>query len=139
MYERMRQMRDRDEGFTLIELLLVIIILGVLAAVVVFSVAGISDRGNTSACKATQAAISTASEAYFAKHGTYPLHTTDLQGAGSGVTSDRFLGDLGSTTLTADAGTTPPIVDLLKGPNAGWTLTVTYPSATAAPTFSTNC
>ena len=39
-----------DHGFTLIELLMVIVILGVLSAVVVFSVAGINDKGEAAAC-----------------------------------------------------------------------------------------
>jgi prepilin-type N-terminal cleavage/methylation domain-containing protein len=46
-------MKRKDEGFTLIELLIVIVILGILAAVVVFAVNGITDRGEKSACKAT--------------------------------------------------------------------------------------
>lgn len=61
-----------EEGFTLIELLLVIIILGILAAVVVFSVRGVSDRGQSSACKTSKAATITAIESYYAKNGNYP-------------------------------------------------------------------
>ncbi|MGQ0679344.1 MAG: type II secretion system protein [Actinomycetota bacterium] len=60
-----------DEGFTLIELLVVITILGVLAAVVVFSTAGISDRGQGSACSIDKRTIETAEEANFAKFGGY--------------------------------------------------------------------
>jgi general secretion pathway protein G len=81
MLDRLAQLRDdrkRDEGFTLIELLIVIIILGVLAAIVVFSVQGITDRGNTSACKSNVATINTAVEAYYAKTGQYPNADTDL-------------------------------------------------------------
>src|SRR5437764_11073652 len=55
-----------EDGFTLIELLVVIIILGILAAVVVFAVSGISDKGTTSACKIDTRTIRTAQEAYFA-------------------------------------------------------------------------
>ncbi|MCW2756612.1 MAG: hypothetical protein JWO46_358 [Nocardioidaceae bacterium] len=55
-----------DAGFTLIELLIVIVILGVLAAIVVFSVSGITDRGKTSACKADVASATTAIEAWYA-------------------------------------------------------------------------
>jgi general secretion pathway protein G len=73
--ERARQARRRDEaGFTLIELLMVIVILGILAAVVVFSVRGINDRGETSACKANVATAETAVEAYYAKNGNYPAN-----------------------------------------------------------------
>ncbi|MEV6580413.1 prepilin-type N-terminal cleavage/methylation domain-containing protein [Streptomyces sp. NPDC051582] len=63
-------MRARNEtaeaGFTLIELLVVIVILGILSAIVVFSVRGINDKGQGSACKTDKSTIQTAEEAYFA-------------------------------------------------------------------------
>jgi prepilin-type N-terminal cleavage/methylation domain-containing protein len=67
--------RAREEsGFTLIELLIVIVILGVLAGIVVFSVGGITDRGNTAACKTDLSTISVGVEAYRAKNGGYPAN-----------------------------------------------------------------
>jgi prepilin-type N-terminal cleavage/methylation domain-containing protein len=71
--------KHSDEGFTLIELLLVIIILGILAAVVVFSVRGVSDRGQSSACKTSRAATIVAIEAFYAKNGFYPASLSALQ------------------------------------------------------------
>ncbi|WP_405774129.1 type IV pilin protein [Streptomyces sp. NBC_00859] len=55
-----------EAGFTLIELLVVIVILGILAAVVVFSVRGINDKGQASACKTDKSTVQTAEEAYLA-------------------------------------------------------------------------
>lgn len=65
-------MRDKmqvrtDEGFSLIELLIVIIVLGILATVVVFSVRGITDKGQDSACQEDARIMATAVEAYFAQ------------------------------------------------------------------------
>ena len=66
--------RAREEsGFTLIELLIVIVILGILAGVVVFSVGGITDRGNVAACKTDQSTITVAVEAFRAKSPTGKL------------------------------------------------------------------
>ena len=65
-------------GFTLIELLIVIVILGIIAAVVVFSVGGVTNTGGVAACKTDTATVATAEEAYYAtptagngKYGTF--------------------------------------------------------------------
>lgn len=63
-------MKKQDEGFTLIELLIVIVILGILATVVVFSVRGITDDGKENACDTDVRTVEVALEAYFAKYGT---------------------------------------------------------------------
>jgi general secretion pathway protein G len=70
MLDRFRKVRG-EEGFTLIELLIAIIILAVLAGIVVFAVAGISDKGQTSACKTDKKTLATAEEAYYAKKFEY--------------------------------------------------------------------
>jgi len=75
MYQRLLTARDarrNDAGFTLIELLIVIIILGVLAGIVVFSVRGITDRGDVAACKTNVSTADTGVEAYYAKNGNNP-------------------------------------------------------------------
>jgi prepilin-type N-terminal cleavage/methylation domain-containing protein len=105
-----RERRERGEkGFTLIELLLVIVILGILAAVVVISVRGITNRGESAACGASYTAAITALEAYYAEGDGpgYPASLTALVPGfltvGNGVT-------VGSTTIASTAG-------------SGWTLT----------------
>ncbi len=70
--------KRNDEGFTLIELLIVIVILGILAAVVVFAVGGITDQGKTSSCKAELKTIEVAVEAYRAQNGSYPNTTAQI-------------------------------------------------------------
>ena len=63
------EVEEKDEGFTLVELLIVIVILGILATIVVFAVRGITDQGQTSACKATAKTYEVAIEAYYAHYG----------------------------------------------------------------------
>jgi prepilin-type N-terminal cleavage/methylation domain-containing protein len=56
-----------DEGFTLVELLIVIVILGVLAAVTVFAVRGITAEAEETTCDAEKRALETAVYAYFVR------------------------------------------------------------------------
>ena len=77
MYQRLttRVQGRRDEGFTLIELLIVIIILGILAAIVVFAVGTTRGDAVASACKTDYKSIELAAEAYKTKKGSYPSET----------------------------------------------------------------
>jgi general secretion pathway protein G len=71
MFESARKARSGEAGFTLVELLVVIVILGIIAAIVVFAVGGITDKGQTASCKADKASMQAAEEAYYAKFSAY--------------------------------------------------------------------
>jgi prepilin-type N-terminal cleavage/methylation domain-containing protein len=75
-YKRLKEEKG-DDGFTLIELLIVIVILGILAAIVVFAVGGITDKGTKAACRSDVKTLTVASEAFYAKTGGYAA-TLDL-------------------------------------------------------------
>ncbi|HEX4492839.1 MAG TPA: prepilin-type N-terminal cleavage/methylation domain-containing protein [Acidimicrobiia bacterium] len=70
MYESLRKIRDRREtgegGFTLVELLIVIVILGILAAIVVLAIGGLKGSSQNAACTAGAHTIESAEDAYFA-------------------------------------------------------------------------
>jgi general secretion pathway protein G len=66
MFESIREARKNESGFTLIELLIVIVILGVLAAIVVFAVGGFNDTSKQSACASDGKSVETAVEAWYA-------------------------------------------------------------------------
>jgi len=74
MFER----PEAESGFTLVELLVVVVILGVLAAIVVFAVGGIADRGSNSAAKTDESYLQAAEEANFAKQSVY-VSESDLK------------------------------------------------------------
>ena len=62
------------QGFTLIELLIVIAVLGVLAAIVIFSLGGITSKSAAAACNADANTVETAVQAYDAETGgTVPV------------------------------------------------------------------
>ena len=107
MFRAIQRARDEESGFTLIELLIVIVILGILAGVVIFSVGGVTDTGAVAACKTDVKTVSVAVEAYKAKNGSFP---TDLDVLTDGTGNDQFLrpqaGLSGTTLVQTQSGYT---------------------------------
>ena len=64
--------RRRKGGFTLIELLLVLVILGVLAAIVVPKFSGRTEQARITAAQSQIATFNTALDAYEVDNGSYP-------------------------------------------------------------------
>jgi prepilin-type N-terminal cleavage/methylation domain-containing protein len=79
MLEKLRAARGHEDGFTLIELLIVVVILGVLAAVAVFGVQAFNNEGKAAACDTDWKSVETANEALYAKTGAYAADTLELK------------------------------------------------------------
>ena len=86
-YRRVKQQRDAaeiDGGFTLIELLIVIVVLGILAAVVVFSLGSVTGNAAKASCQTDVASVNTAEAAYYAQNGSYTTTQTNLTAVNTG-------------------------------------------------------
>lgn len=95
----------REEGFTLIELLIAIVVVGILTAVVIVGIGGLTDNGKGAACSASRDAARAASAVHKSNTGTWPAAFTDFTAA-----------ELDTTDVTVTAATLKHGTD--------WTLTI---------------
>ena len=88
-----------QSGFTIVELLIVIVVIGILAALVLNTFQGVQARARDTERKTDLVAISTQLEAYYTDFGHYPSGsaTVDTCGANNGGT---YTGDCDLVVLT---------------------------------------
>jgi len=73
----MISLKKRDQGFTIVELLIVIVVIGILAALVLNSFSGVQARARDTERRTDINAVATQLEVYYNDNGGYPS-TTDL-------------------------------------------------------------
>ena len=109
-----------DSGFTLIELLIVIVVLGILAAVVIFALSGVTGSSAQSACNSDAKSVEVAVEAYHTSNDAWPaasgslvstyLRTWPSNGSHYTITIDT-VGNVwvnnGTSTTNYDSATNP--------------------------------
>lgn len=119
MLKQMQERRGSDEGFTLIELLIAIVVIGVLSAVVIVGIGGLTNSGEKSACKTSADAAKAATAVFYANNnGAYPTTFPDMTGSTPKM-------------LELASGVTPTSALILTG--TGWTLTM---AAGSPPTYT---
>ena len=104
--------KGRDSGFTIVELLVVIVVIGILAAITIVSYTGVTTRAKAAQSQSNAASLQSVVEAYNAELGYYPRTilnittppTTNVTKMPAGVTiqgTDPTTGN-GQTTLRWD-------------------------------------
>ena len=95
------------KGFTLIELLIVVVIIGILAAIAIPKFANTKEKAYLASMKADLRNMATVEEAYFSDFQLYASGTgSNLAGVGTALAPTNFIPSAGvSVTATATAGT----------------------------------
>ena len=83
------------KGFTLIELLIVVVIIGILAAIAIPKFAATKDKAKVASIKTDLRNVMTAQEAYFSDYNTYATSLANL------VTHSNFTLSAGNTMTVA--------------------------------------
>jgi prepilin-type N-terminal cleavage/methylation domain-containing protein len=139
VFQRYRDIQQRskleevsESGFTLIELLIVIIVLGILAAIVIFSISGVTGQSKAAACNTEASTIEDAVAAFNAAGNTPatpPLAFSDL--TSSSTTDGPFINTPPPTTITNGYlitldGTNSGQVDVTTGTTVGTNVDIPY-------------
>jgi prepilin-type N-terminal cleavage/methylation domain-containing protein len=98
--------KDSRKGFTLIELLIVVVIIGILAAIAIPKFANTKTKAYTAAMKSDLRNLVTAEESFFSDSGTYVVY-----------------GDTTKLKFKPSSGVSTPVVAIGSG---YWTATVTH-------------
>jgi type IV pilus assembly protein PilA len=112
------------KGFTLIELLIVVVIIGILAAIAIPKFANTKEKAVVAGMKSDLRNLVTAQEAFFADNKTYATAIAATQGNTAGPACG------GSVAFVQTAGNVAPTIAGCTA--AGWAATISNPAVTTA-------
>jgi general secretion pathway protein G len=123
MFETIKKIKfqrelDGEQGFTLIELLIVIVVLGILAAIVVFALGGVTSQSAVAACNSDAKTVSIAAQAYNSQTGNTATSANQLVTSGylkSAPANSAYTISITSGAVTVALAATDP------GITAAWT------------------
>ncbi len=99
--------KSKQQGFTIVELLIVIVVIGILAALVITTFTGIQKRARNTERETDIKALHGQVEAYFAQQGRYPT----LDNLNTATWRGTEMKGLDEGALQDPKGTAPTLVD----------------------------
>ncbi len=87
MTQKYNQTKQGRKGFTIVELLIVIVVIGILAAITIVAYSGITARANTTKAQTNAANTQKVAEAFNADSGYYPSTVANFTAVYTGGTS----------------------------------------------------
>ncbi len=112
--QKINNLRQR-EGFTIVELLIVIVVIGILAAITIIAYNGITTKANGTNSRSNAETVQKIAEAYNADNGAYPTVAQILAYNGSTKLPTSLAN--GGASATANAGALTSGAGLIDGTN----------------------
>ena len=100
------KIRKNNQGFSLIELLIVVVIIGILAAIAIPQFSAYRAQGFNARASSDLRNLATAQEAYFAANASYTSNLADLTGFRQSPGVTVTVGGITTTSFTATASHT---------------------------------
>ena len=117
-------LNKRREGFTLIELLIVVVIIGILAAIAIPKFGATREKAYVSAMKSDLRNLQSAQEMYYAGPGEYNyLASGTASSTNSGMQTITFGEGENADEFTASQGVT---IEIISGGAQGWSATASH-------------
>lgn len=132
----MISLKKKQSGFTIVELLIVIVVIGILAAIVITTYAGIQSKARDAKRISDISTLQTEIEAFYTQNGYYPSNA-DMNNASWRATNMKSLPNSTMVDPSAPSGTAPSLA-LAPAPKV-YAYAPLNSSGTSCETADTTC